>query len=122
MKLAQIGIALMLAASMSAPAFAADAPVVASTEAVGGTAGVCVRWGEDRDHVAQAVVVQSTGNTQLDEVIATSVKTMNWPAPAEGYAGQWIGVSLSVGGAAPISSLPNCALLDAQVVTGSTAS
>ncbi|MDQ0466879.1 hypothetical protein QO010_004676 [Caulobacter ginsengisoli] len=122
MKLAQIGIALMLAASTAAPAFAADAPVVASGEALGGTAGVCIRWGEDRDHVAQAVVVQSTGNVQLDEVIASSVKTMNWPAPGEGYAGQWVGVSLSVGGAPPISTLPNCALLDAPAVPGSTAS
>ena len=122
MKLAQIGIALLLAACVSAPAFAADAPVVGSSEAAGGTAGVCVRWGEDRDHVAQAVVVQSTGNPQLDDVIANSVKAMDWPAPGENYAGQWIGVSLSVGGAAPISTLPNCALLDAQTVAGSTAS
>lgn len=122
MKLAQIGIALLLAAGTAAPAFAADAPVAAAATSLGGTAGVCVRWGDDREHVAQAVVVESTGNTQLDEMIASSVKTMSWPAPDEGYVGQWIGVSLSVGGAAPISSLPNCALLDAQVVTGSTAS
>lgn len=122
MKLAQLAAAILVAASISAPAFASDAPVATASPSLGGTAGVCVRWGEDQEHVAQAVVVQSSGNPQLDEMIASSVKTMAWPAPGDGYKGEWIGVSLSVGGAAPISTLPNCALLDAQTVTGSTAS
>lgn len=122
MKLAQLAAAILMAASVSAPALASDAPVAAAAPSLGGTAGVCVRWGDDPHHVSQAVVVQSSGDPQLDEMIASSVRTMNWPAPGEGYKGEWIGVSLSVGGAAPISSLPNCALLDAQTVTGSTAS
>ena len=122
MKLAQLAAVILVTASVSAPAFASDAPVAAAAPSLGGTAGVCVRWGEDQEHVAQAVVVESTGNAQLDEMIASSVKTMKWPSPGEGYKGEWIGVSLAVGGAAPISTLPNCALLDAQTVTGSTAS
>jgi hypothetical protein len=98
---------------------ASDAPVAATAPTLG-AAGVCVRWGEDKEHVSQAVVVESTGNTQVDEMIATSVKSMKWPAPGEGYKGEWVGISLAVGGAEPISTLPNCALLDAQTVAGST--
>lgn len=121
MKLAQLGFALLLAASAAVPAFAADAPVASAAPALN-PAGVCVRWGDDKEHVSQAVVVESTGNVQVDEMIATSVKAMKWPAPGEGYRGEWIGVSLAVGGASPINTLPNCALLDAQTVAGSTAS
>ncbi len=120
MKLAQLGIAILLTVSTAAPAFAADAP--SQSGAALSPAGVCVRWGDDKEHVSQAVVVESTGNAQVDEMIATSVKTMKWPAPSEGYNGQWVGVSLAVGGAEPISTLPNCALLDAQTVAGTTAS
>ncbi|KQY95871.1 hypothetical protein ASD21_05005 [Caulobacter sp. Root1455] len=77
-----------------------------------GTVGVCIRWGEDPDHVQEAVVVVSSGNPILDQVTPDTVRNMAWPRPTESsYAGGWVGVNLAVAGDTSVRPLPSCASL-----------
>ena len=76
-----------------------------------GSAGVCIRWAEDPHHVADAVVVQSSGNRALDAALPASIVAMDWPAPTgEDYAGEWIGIRMTIGSApaADEPPLPDC--------------
>lgn len=76
-----------------------------------GTVGVCVRWGDDPDHVVEAVVVVSSGNPILDNATPPSVRGMEWPRPTgKTYDGGWVGVNLSFDEDAPANRpLPSCA-------------
>jgi TonB family protein len=62
-----------------------------------GTAGVCIRW--DRPaHVADAVVVVSSGNPKLDAALPDTIRAMKeWPAP-DAYDGGWVGINFAVAG------------------------
>jgi hypothetical protein len=77
-----------------------------------GTAGICVRW-DGPTHVADAVVVVSSGNPALDAALPETIKAMEWQRPAPPYAGGWIGITMAVEGAADSIPLPNCAELQA---------
>jgi hypothetical protein len=94
---------LILAAAMllQSPGVPAEAPEVR------GTAGVCIRWADDPDHVADAVVVVPSGNDALDQALPASVKTMRWPRPT-GDKGEWMGITIAVGEGPASQTLPSC--------------
>ena len=73
-----------------------------------GTAGVCIRW--DRPaHVADVVVVVSSGNPILDTALPDTIRALKeWPAP-DAYDGGWVGINFSVDGDKDNRPLPNCA-------------
>ncbi len=74
-----------------------------------GAVGVCIRWADDPEHVAEAVVVWPSGNAALDAATPATVRGMTWPRPAgPDYRGEWIGVVLRVGGAPAPPGLPKC--------------
>lgn len=91
----------------------AGQPTAPSEPSLKGTVGVCVRWGDDPDHVAEAVVVVSSGNPILDDATPRSVRGMEWPRPTgNSYNGGWIGVNMSFEEDTPENwPLPNCASL-----------
>lgn len=73
-----------------------------------GTVGVCVRWGVDPHHVADAIVVTSSGNAQLDEKAPDTVREMHWDRPTDGYHGEWVGITLQVAGSDMTLPAPQC--------------
>ena len=74
-----------------------------------GTAGICVRWTSDPRHVADAIVVKSSGNLTLDQALPETIRNMEWPAPASpAYKGEWVGIVMSVAGGEVDQPLPNC--------------
>jgi hypothetical protein len=78
-----------------------------------GVVGVCVRWGADPRHVAEAVVAVHSGNATIDGAVPEAVRAMDWPVPRN-YRGQWAGYWVTVGGAQnlPVSdSYPACSQL-----------
>jgi hypothetical protein len=86
--------------------------VTAAPQVAGkGVVGVCVRWGDDAHHLAEAVVVDSSGDATLDQAVPETLRSMTWDKP-DGYAGQWLGLSVGVSGAQPADTLPDCDGLD----------
>jgi hypothetical protein len=77
---------------------------------VRGTAGICIRWGEDSNHVAEAVVVSSTGNPALDAALPATVRRMTWKRPARDI-GAWMGIYMAVGGYPTPVGFPECSHL-----------
>jgi hypothetical protein len=75
-----------------------------------GAPGVCIRWEANRpNRVAEARVVQSSGNAELDRRVRERIPSMDWPIGVDDYRGQWVGVWLAVGGATtPEGPLPDC--------------
>ncbi len=74
-----------------------------------GTAGICVRWGDDPKHVAEAKVVNSTGNAELDTAIMNMVRGMEWDRPSAPFDHAWMGTNVSIGEKTPGGlTLPNC--------------
>lgn len=57
---------------------------------------VCVRWGVDPHHVADAVVVAPSGDAALDKSILSAVRAMNWDKPTGEYDGEWVGVTVGL--------------------------
>lgn len=108
-------IALMFAAALSATPAALPQEAAPAATASRGVAGMCVRWDRRRrSKVAQAVVVQSTGNETLDDRMTQLVPQWDWPVGVDDYRGQWVGVWLAVGGAtapADDAPLPDCSAL-----------
>jgi len=104
-----LGAALILAVPTGA---LADLPIIqppAAAAPPGGVGiGMCVRWGADPHHVADAVVVQPSGDADLDASMPDDVKALTWDPPA-GYDGRWIGIAMVLGAAPPPSKLPTCA-------------
>ena len=89
----------------------ASAPGSASLD---GSADVCMRWAEDPHHVADAIVVQSSGNPALDAALPASIVALDWPAPTgDDYAGEWIGIRMTIGSTPPSDerALPDCSAL-----------
>lgn len=83
-----------------------------ATEPLSGAAGVCVRWADDPHHVAEAVVVNSSGNPTLDAALPESIEAMTWPAPTSpDYAGEWVGIRIAVGGSPSGGVQPDCSTL-----------
>ena len=107
------------AATGMARAETAAAP--AAAEASGqGVVGVCVRWGDDAHHLADAVVVDPSGNNLLDNAIPNTLRSMAWDKPAD-YDGAWLGLSIGVDGAKPSDKMPDCGGLgDASTDTVAT--
>jgi hypothetical protein len=70
-----------------------------------GTVGLCIRWGKDSKHVADAVVVVSSGDEDLDQGIAGMVRRMEWDRPAR-YHHEWIGINMAVGANAELNVTP----------------
>jgi len=80
-------------------------------DTVNGAVGVCVRWsGEDRSHVSDVVIVESSGDAKIDAEAPGMIRSIPWPVP-EGYRGEWMGLSLSFTGAAPRGAEPDCETL-----------
>jgi hypothetical protein len=74
-----------------------------------GTVGLCIRWGEDPKHVADVVVVVSSGDEDLDQGIAGTVRRMEWDRPTRGYHHEWMGINLAVGANPDLNQpLPKC--------------
>jgi hypothetical protein len=106
-------IALMLAGLLAAgPATPVSTQQPAATATRGAT-GVCIRWARPNSvRVAEAVVVQSSGNTALDRRVTDAIPNMDWPVGVDEYRGQWIGIWMAVGGAdTPEGPLPDCTAL-----------
>lgn len=107
-----------LMALMSAAVWFVTTPAVAqgANQAAGsdlrGTAGVCVRW-DGPTHVADAVVVVSSGNPTLDRALPDTIRNMAWQAPDPPYHGEWVGITMAVAGAQASMPLPSCASLPA---------
>jgi hypothetical protein len=106
-------IALMLAGLLTAstPALQ-DAPAATAQR---GVPGICIRWEQRRrNRVAEAVIVQTSGNPALDDRVARAIPTMDWAVGVDDYRGQWVGIWMAVGGApSPDESvpLPDCSAL-----------
>ena len=77
------------------------------TDDLHGTAGVCIRW-DGPQHIADAVVVQSSGNPILDASLPATIKAMAWQRPEPPYNGGWMGVTFAVSGSPSEMPLPNC--------------
>lgn len=78
-----------------------------------GVVGLCIRW-EPRNlnRVAEARVVVSSGNRQLDNNVRRWAGKQDWPIEDNASHGQWMGVYLASGGAvAPAGALPDCSAL-----------
>ena len=76
---------------------------------VRGSVGVCIRWGSDPHHVADAIVVVGSGNPTLDRAVPDTIKNMEWERPnSPTYHGEWIGIVMAVDGSAPNLPLPSC--------------
>jgi hypothetical protein len=74
-----------------------------------GTVGLCLRWGEDPKHVADVVVVVSSGDEDLDQGIAGTVRQMEWDRPTGRYHHEWIGINMAVGANPQLNlPLPKC--------------
>jgi hypothetical protein len=100
------------AAALAITGVAHAETATAAPQATGkGVVGVCVRWGDDAHHLAEAVVVDSSGDATLDQVVPETLRGMTWDKP-DGYAGQWLGLSVGVDGAKPADTLPDCDGLD----------
>jgi hypothetical protein len=113
--------ALALAVAAGAHAQTAPPPIPGAGEpflfvppdvdTVNGAVGVCVRWrGEDRGHVSDVVIVESSGDAKIDAEAPGMIRSIPWPVP-EGYRGEWMGLSLSFTGAAPHAAEPDCETL-----------
>lgn len=102
-------ITLMLAGLLTAMPAPAQVPGP-SASAMRGAPGVCIRWEARRpNRVAEARIVQSSGNAELDRRVRERIPSMDWPIGVDDYRGQWVGVWLAVGGAtAPEGPLPDC--------------
>ena len=74
--------------------------------------GICVRWESDPEHVADAIVVASSGDPVLDGKLRENTKTMPMRRPrTNNYKGQWIGIIVSTSPDLPKIVPPNCAHL-----------
>jgi hypothetical protein len=96
------------AAALAITGVAHAETATATPKAAGkGVVGVCVRWGDDAHHLAEAVVVDSSGDVNLDQAVPETLRSMTWDKP-DGYDGQWLGLSVGVSGAKPADTLPDC--------------
>ena len=73
-----------------------------------GAVDVCVRWGADPAHLAEVIMTNSSGDKDLDAKIPDMIRSIPYPKPADDD-GEWFGLSLSFGAAAPRRTPPDCA-------------
>jgi hypothetical protein len=115
------GLAPLIAAGMVAAPYAAWARDASGQDAQKGSVGVCVRWtDEDVHHVADAVVVDPSGDPVLDAAIGPTVEGLSWDKP-DSYDGGWVGVRIAVGDEASSDPLPDCAGMLAEQAAGPSA-
>jgi hypothetical protein len=115
------GLAPLIAAGIAAAPQAVFAQGSAGLDAQKGSVGVCVRWtDEDAHHVADAVVVDPSGDPVLDAAIGPTVEGLSWDKP-ESYDGGWVGVRISVGDKASADPLPDCTRMLAEPAAGPSA-
>ena len=94
---------------LSASAAGAQPPATQEEDdSLRGTVGVCIRWGADPNHVADAVVVVPSGNPTLDDAIPNTIRAMTWERPAHDYHGEWVGITMAVSGGTSKIPLPTC--------------
>jgi hypothetical protein len=82
-----------------------------------GYVGVCVRWANDPDHVAEAVVIEPSGDRQFDESFPDAIRAHPWPAPTGDYNGAWLGIWMVTTGQPPADRFPDCSRLPMPPVT-----
>jgi hypothetical protein len=106
----KLALSLAIAVLLAAPSRSGAQPANAAQDdpSLRGTVGVCIRWGGDPKHVADAVVVVPSGNPVLDRAIPDTVRAMTWDKPDGDYHGQWIGITLQVAGGSGDMPLPTC--------------
>lgn len=122
-KCVQLGVSLALLLASAAHAQPAGEPFLLEPtpqEKTIGAVDVCVRWGEDRAHLADVVMANSSGDKDLDSKIPDMIRSMPYPKP-EGDTGEWFGLSLSFGAAPPHSALPDCAAVIESLAPGRSA-
>lgn len=102
--------ALVAGHAAGAPSGVGEETAQGANQDLRGTAGVCVRW-DSATHVADAVVVVSSGNPTLDRALPDTIRSMAWPAPDPPYHGEWVGITMAVAGAPANMPLPSCASL-----------
>jgi hypothetical protein len=118
--LIRLSVVLLAMSASAAHAQTTPAPPIAGqpflflppdVDTVNGAVGVCVRWsGEDRSHVSDVVIVESSGDAKIDAEAPAMIRSIPWPVP-EGYRGEWMGLSLSFSGAPPRGAEPDCVTL-----------
>lgn len=97
-------ITLALLALLAAPVQSAAPP-----RPPAGDAGLCVRWGDDPDHVADAVVVAGSGDPALDRKLPGNIKKARMRRPASAaYKGQWVGIAMSTTPGRSLMAVPKC--------------
>ena len=72
-----------------------------------GAVDVCVRWGDDPAHLAEVIMTNSSGDTDLDAKIPDMIRQIPYPRP-DGDMGEWFGLNLSFGAAEPHHTPPDC--------------
>lgn len=114
--LALPAVAAVLALAGAAHAETSPAATTAQ-EAAKGVVGVCVRWGYDDTRLADVVVVEPSGDDVLDSIVPNTLRGMEWKKP-QGYAGEWVALSVGVAGAQPVGGKePSCAEVAAEAAT-----
>ena len=90
-------------------AIALPVPTPVADAGLRGSVGVCIRWGIDPNHIADAVVVVGSGNPTLDQAVPATIKNMEWQRPSSTpYKGEWVGIVMAVDENLPNQPLPNC--------------
>jgi hypothetical protein len=104
--------ALPVALALAALGTSASSAEPSFSQPVQGTVGVCVRWGDDPAHVQEAIVVQPSKNSALNDAVPNHVRSMDWPRPSKDYAGEWVGMNLVFGQSNPPQGVPDCKTLN----------
>ena len=111
---ALVALALPTLAHAQAPSADLARPyllVPPDADTVNGAIGVCVRWrGEERGHVSDVVIAQSSGDAKIDAEAPDMIRSIPWRVP-DGYQGEWVGMSLSFSAAPPRATEPDCEAL-----------
>ncbi len=97
-----VSLAFLIALPAVTPVLAATAP-----QAPAGVVGLCVRWGVDPSRIADAVIVDSSGDARVDDMASAAVRSAPIPRPADDTGG-WRAMSMGFGGVEPPTSPPDC--------------
>jgi hypothetical protein len=107
---------LLLLTSLQA---AAAAP--RTNETIREPVGICVRWSTDPEHVSDAVVVTSSGDTAVDRRVREHAKIAKLRRPSSpGYTGQWVGMLVATSPDRPRGAAPTCTQLNGSAPRGSS--
>lgn len=96
----------------------ASPTAVQSARVVAGPVGICVRWNTDPEHVADAVVVISSGDATVDRRVRENTRSVKLRRPtSSSYKGQWVGMLVATSPVRPKAEVPNCSHLRIPALT-----